>query len=120
MKHPELVGHVLSQCGAFWRGNEASNSPPYEWLTNQYASAPKLPLRFFVDVGARETVGALGGSAPSLLDANRRLGSVLRSKGYIVDYYEVPGGQHSPESWRTRLAPGIVALLPLTPPSAPR
>src|SRR4029077_7296911 len=30
-RHPELFGLVLSQSGAFWRGPEASNDPPYEW-----------------------------------------------------------------------------------------
>jgi enterochelin esterase family protein len=119
MKHPELFGNVLSQSGAFWRGNEASNSPPYEWLVEQFSTRAKLPIRFFLDVGSRETVGALGGAAPSLLNANRHLSAALKSKGYTVDYYEVPGGEHSPETWRTRLAPGIVALLPI-PTSAPR
>jgi enterochelin esterase family protein len=119
MKHPELFGNVLSQSGAFWRGNEASNSPPYEWLTDQFAASARRPIRFVVDVGSRETVGALGGSAPSLLNANKHLADVLKSKGYAVEYYEVPNGVHAPESWRTRLAPGIVALLPI-PTSAPR
>jgi enterochelin esterase family protein len=119
MKHPELFGNVLSQSGAFWRGNEASNSPPYEWLTDQFATSAKRPIRFVLDVGSRETVGALGGSAPSLLNANQHLANVLKSKGYTVEYYEVPNGVHAPESWHTRLAPGIVALLPI-PTSAPR
>lgn len=120
MRYPALFGNVLSQSGAFWRGNEASNSPPYEWLTDHFAASPKLALRFFLDVGSRETGGALGGAAPSLLNANKRLSTVLKSKGYVVDYYEVPGGQHSPEWWRTRLAPGIAALLPPTPTSVPQ
>src|SRR5439155_25694335 len=110
LEYPALFGNVLSQSGAFWRGNEASNSPPYEWLTEQYATSPKKELRFFIDVGARETVGALGGAAPSLLDANQHLSSVLKAKGYAVDYFVVPNGQHAPDTWRTRLSQGIVAL----------
>ena len=115
MKYPALFGNVLSQSGAFWRGNEASDAPPYEWLTEQFASSPKQNLRFFIDVGSRETFGALGGIAPSLLDANRRLSAVLKAKGYPVDYLEVPNGRHSPDTWRARLPFGIVALLPLVP-----
>jgi enterochelin esterase family protein len=113
MTYPSLFGNVLSQSGAFWRGNEASNAPPYEWLTRQFASATKLNLKFFIDVGTRETVGALGGTAPSLLDANQRLYAVLKGKGYAVQYFEVPNGQHSPDTWRKRLPEGIVALLPV-------
>ena len=60
-------------------------------------------------------MGALGGAAPSLLDANRRLRDVLRAKRYAVDYLEVPGGEHSPESWRARLPVGLAALAPAAP-----
>jgi enterochelin esterase family protein len=112
MRYPTLFGNVLSQSGAFWRGNEASNAPPYEWLTQQFASSPKLNVNFVLEVGTKETVGALGGAAPSLLDANRRLHAVLVAKGYSVRYFEVPGGDHSPETWRTRLPVGIATLLP--------
>ena len=113
MKYPSLFGRVLSQSGAFWRGNEASDGPPYEWLTQHVASSPRSSITFFIDVGTRETVGALGGRAPSLLDANRRLSSALIEKGYAAQYFEVPGGAHSPETWHTRLPQGIVALLPV-------
>ena len=114
MKFPALFGNVLSQSGAFWRGNEATNAPPYEWLTQQFQALPKLNLRFFIDVGSRETVGALNGAAPSLLDANRRLVAVLRTKGYEVTSFEVPNGEHSPDTWRARLPIGIGLLLPAT------
>ena len=113
LKYPALFGNVLSQSGAFWRGNEASNAPPYEWLTQQYATSPKVNVRFFIDVGSKETVGALSGAAPSLLAVNQRLRTVLEQEGYDVEYFEVPNGQHSPESWSKRLPVGIVALAPL-------
>jgi len=113
ISHPAVFGNVLSQSGAFWRGNEGSNSPPYEWLTEQYALAPKADIRFFLDVGSMETMGALGGSAPSLLDANDRFRSVLEKKGYTVQYFVVPNGTHSFDTWRRRLPVGIVALAPM-------
>jgi len=59
------------------------------------------------------TVGALGGAAPSLLDANRRLRGVLAAKGYALAYDEVPGGRHSPETWSRRLPIGVVHLAPM-------
>jgi enterochelin esterase-like enzyme len=109
-KRPDLFGNVLSQSGAFWRGNEGSNDPPYEWLTGQYAAAPKRDIRFVLEVGALESQGALGGAAPSILEANRRLRDALRKKGYDVTYAEVPNGRHTPESWRERLPDAIAAL----------
>ena len=41
LTHPELFGNVWSQSGAFWRGAEASNGQPYEWLTSQVQAWPK-------------------------------------------------------------------------------
>ena len=107
-RHPELFGNVLSQSGAFWRGPEASNEPPFEWLTGQYAASPRKDIRFVLEVGSRESTGALGGLAPSILEANRRLRDTLLRKGYDVVYTEVPDGTHSPETWRARL-PAMIA-----------
>jgi enterochelin esterase-like enzyme len=110
LAYPTLFGNVLSQSGAFWRGNEGSNGAPYEWVTQAYASSPRRDTRFFLDVGSMETVGAMGGAAPSLVDATRRLRDVLQSKGYAIQYFEVPGGRHAPDTWAKRLPVGIVAL----------
>ena len=107
--HPELFGKVLSQSGAFWRGYASSNTPPYEWLTQQYASQPRRDVRFFVDVGSRETSHAVG-TGPVFIEAVRRLRDVLRTKGYPLTYTEVPGGQHSPETWVKRLPVGLELL----------
>jgi len=110
LQRPDLFGKVLSQSGAFWRGAEASNEPPYEWLTEQYGRKDNKGIRFFLDVGSTETRGALQGAAPSILDANRHLKDVLIRKGYTVSYFEVPGGAHAPEFWRLRLPAGLVEL----------
>ena len=110
LERPDLFGNVLSQSAALWRGAEGSNAAPFEWLTTQYAAATKKDVRIFLDVGALETRGALGGTAPSILDANRRLRDVLVAKGYRAEFTEVPGGQHSPESWRPRLPIGLATL----------
>jgi enterochelin esterase-like enzyme len=115
-RRPDLFGNVISQSGAFWRGNENSNGAPYEWLTSQFAGAPRKPVRFYLDVGAAETNGTLGGTAPSILSANRRLRDALRAKGYDVTYKEVIGGVHSPESWSARLPAGLTAIAPVQRP----
>lgn len=116
-KRPDLFGRVLSQSGAFWRGNEGSNGAPYEWLTKQYASSARKDLHFFLDVGSLESAGAMGGAAPSILAANRHLRDALVAKGYAVSYTEVPDGAHAPPSWRLRLPEGIVALAAPVPAS---
>jgi enterochelin esterase family protein len=110
LMRPDLFGKVLSQSGAFWRGAEASNDAPFEWLTAQYAARPKQDIRFFLDVGGLENGATLGGSGPVFIDANRRLRDVLRKKGYTVAYTEVRGGVHAPITWNPRLQVGIVAL----------
>jgi enterochelin esterase-like enzyme len=109
-KRPDLFGSVLSQSGAFWRGNEGSNEAPYEWLTSQYAASPRKDIRFLLEVGSRESRGALGGAAPSILEANRRLRDALTKKGYAVIYAEVPDGDHAPTFWRQRLPAALAAL----------
>ena len=108
--HPELFGNVWSQSGAFWRGAEGSNSAPYEWLASQVKAAPAKPVRFMLDVGALEDHATLGGAGPNFLHASRRFRDALEAKGYEFTYTEVPGGNHAPQWWKTRLADGIVLL----------
>jgi enterochelin esterase family protein len=110
LMRPDLFGNVWSQSGAFWRGAEGSNSPPYEWLTGQVQASPRKPVRFFLDVGALEDHPTLGGSGPNFRDATRRLHEALVAKGYDVSYTEVPGGNHAEQWWRPRMAVGIVGL----------
>jgi enterochelin esterase family protein len=109
-ERPDLFGNVLSQSGAFWRGAEASNDAPYEWLTSQVAASPKKDVRFYMDVGELEDHATLGGSGPNFRDANRRLRDALKAKGYNVTYAEIPQGQHAPQYWMTQLPVGIVTL----------
>jgi enterochelin esterase-like enzyme len=108
--HPQLFGNVWSQSGAFWRGPEAANGAPYEWLTAQVKAAPRKPVRFVLDVGALEDHATLGGAGPNFRDASRRFRDALVAKGYDVTYTEVPGANHAPQWWKTRLADGIVQL----------
>jgi len=110
LQRPELFGNVLAQSGAFWRGSEASNDAPYEWLTAFVSREPRAAVRFWMDVGAGEDHPTLGGRGPNFLGANRRLRDALLAKGYDVTYTEVPGGQHAPQYWMLRLPDGIVGL----------
>jgi len=103
-RHPEVFGNVLSQSGAFWRGNEGASTPG-EWLTEQFRRSPRLPLRFYIEVGAGETHRVVNGVV--FIEANRRLRDVLRAKGYPMQYVEVPGAKHEPGHWKSALPAGI-------------
>ncbi|HEX6560245.1 MAG TPA: alpha/beta hydrolase-fold protein [Longimicrobiales bacterium] len=110
LQRPDLFGNVLAQSGAFWRGAEGANTAPFEWLTQQYASRPRLDIRFYLDVGSTETHAVLGGSGPVFIDALRRFRQALTRRGYDVAYAEVPGGVHAPASWRRQLPAALVLL----------
>jgi enterochelin esterase-like enzyme len=110
-ERPDLFGNVWSQSGAFWRGAEASNGAPYEWLTAQARASPKQDVKFVLDVGAMEDHLTLGGSGPNFLQAHRRFADALRARGYDVTATEVPGGNHAPQWWRQRLAFGITQIV---------
>jgi enterochelin esterase-like enzyme len=71
---------------------------------------PRKPVRFVLDVGALEDHATLGGAGPNFRDASRRFRDALVAKGYDVTYTEVPGANHAPQWWKTRLADGIVQL----------
>ncbi len=95
----------------FWRGANGSNGAPYEWLASQYAASPKLDIRFLLDVGSLETIKVIGGTGPRFIDAHRRFRDALVAKGYEVEYTEVAGGVHNPETWRPRLAGDIMSVV---------
>jgi enterochelin esterase family protein len=109
LQRPDVFGNVLSQSGAFWRGPEGSNSPPFEWLAGRVAAGPKRDVRFFLDVGELETHRVLG-TGPAFIEAHRRFRDALRAKGYALSGTEVPGGQHAPEFWAKRLPTALVTL----------
>jgi len=111
LARPDLFGNVLSQSGAFWRGAEASNGEPYEWLTTQVSAGTRRDVRFYMDVGEYEDHATLGGSGPNFLAASRRFRDALLAKGYRVKYVEVPKGMHAPQYWMQTLPAAIVELL---------
>lgn len=103
-RHPEAFGNVLSQSGAFWW--RPTNDAEHEWLIHQLVAPPRLPLRFYLDVGIFEN----GFMDPSMLVANRHMRDVLRAKDYFVAYAEYVGGHDYP-CWEVTLPDGLLALL---------
>jgi enterochelin esterase-like enzyme len=114
-KHPEVFGNVLSQSGSFWwKPDEEKN---FEWLTQQFATSPRLPVRFSFEAGLMEnTSGGPPGRPvpPPLLTANRNLRDALESKGYSINYTEFEGN-HTMFNWRGTLASHLIALVGIKP-----
>jgi enterochelin esterase family protein len=107
LSYPDLFQVVLSQTGWFrWRPD---GDPEFEWLARQFVAAPRLPLRFHLDVGVLENARMLD-DGPTQLLANRHMRDVLQAKGYPLDYVEYSGG-HDFSSLEYPLAEALVRLL---------
>jgi enterochelin esterase-like enzyme len=96
LRHPEIFGNVLSESGYFsWDPDEDRTADEedleFEWIVRQFASQPKVPLRFYLEVGLLERDHDFPDS-PSLLQSNRHMRDVLIAKGYPVQYQEFAGG----------------------------
>ncbi|MFG2177326.1 enterochelin esterase [Streptomyces abikoensis] len=100
-RRPARFGNALSQSGSFWWPDGTEFDGGSEWLTRQFATCEKLPVRFHLEVGLQEWM---------LLPQNRHLRNVLEARGYDVDYREFNGG-HDYACWRGGLADGLVGLL---------
>jgi enterochelin esterase-like enzyme len=101
LRFPEVFGNILSLSGSYWWSPRNDNEP--EWLTRQFAAAPKLPLRFVVAVGSME-------ERATQLVTNRHFRDVLNAKGYAVEFQEF-NGIHGYLNWRDGLARGIIGLI---------
>ena len=106
-RHPEVFGNVISQSGSFWWTPQGDAE--HEWLTRQFVTSPKLPVRFYLDVGLMET-GATPNNGPDMVVVNRHMRDVLLAKGYSVHYREFNGG-HEYLNWRGTFADALLALI---------
>jgi len=106
-RHPEIFGNVISQSGSFWWKPEADAE--HEWLTRQFVTSPRLPVRFYLDIGLMET-GATPDNGPDMVVVNRHMRDVLLAKGYFVHYREFNGG-HEYLNWRGTFADALLALV---------
>jgi enterochelin esterase family protein len=103
---PRVFGNVIAQSGSFWW--PAPSAQP-EWLTRAYATRPRLPLRFYLDVGNRETSSTRGDNLDQLT-VTRHFRDVLVERGYQVSYAEYVGA-HDYVNWRRTFADGLLAVL---------
>jgi enterochelin esterase family protein len=99
-RNPDLFTKVGSQSGCFTahpNGGDEYHDP--EWFTEQFALAPRQPLRLYLQTGQLEW----------LLAPNRRFAAVLVDKGYPHCYEELPSG-HNWATWGQGLASGLTFL----------
>jgi len=104
LKYSEVFGNVLSQSGSYWykpEGSECNESNC--WMSTQYKSVDKLPLKFYLNIGVIET-------KDRIIDTNKNLRDVLISKGYDVDFEEFKSG-HDYLCWGETLAHGLISLI---------
>jgi enterochelin esterase-like enzyme len=99
--HPEMFGNLLSLSGSVhWKKNGYEGKTP--WLLNNIENYKKLPLRVFMRAGLLEN--------EPLLEGNKNLYKILKSKGYDVVFSEFLGG-HDDIWWQNELPQGLVTLL---------
>src|SRR5207249_8101456 len=75
VNRPDLFGNVLSESGAYWRGNEGDEEE-FEWVRKEVEKNPKLPVRFVLQTGALE-ITPTPNNGPSINVANHRLRDAL-------------------------------------------
>jgi enterochelin esterase-like enzyme len=128
LDHPEAIGNVLAQSGAFWRGightarywGDPAHDEGREGFALAVASRPapsaKVRVRFYLTIGRLENTIAFNDGLISMLHASRHVRDVLQARGYDVTLRETSGG-HDPYNWETALPDALVALLSVEPPT---
>jgi enterochelin esterase family protein len=105
LRASETFGNVLSQSGSFWWDKDPEEDIQQEWIIQQFIKSPRLPLRFYLEVGLKEDWGWI-----SMVGCNRHFRDVLVLKGYEVHYSEFNGYHHN-VSHRGSLADGLLRLI---------
>ena len=105
--YPKVFGAVLSQTG--WFRWHPEGDEEYHWLAREMSQAPKVPVKFWLQVGNLEIAQMLDGG-PTQLTANQYMRDTLLAKGYQVSYQEYSGG-HDASSLEFPLAQGLIEIL---------
>ena len=99
--HPDRFGWVIGQSAAAWWPGDNVGGLSGRQVVDAYAGGDHVPVRFFLEVGSRES---------ELLQSVRDMHDVLLKRGYDVRYREYEGG-HDVACWRGGLADGLIAAL---------
>jgi enterochelin esterase-like enzyme len=130
--HPEAIGAVIAQSGAFWRGlggtaalwGDPARDEGREGFARLAATSPLAahegtPVRFWLTIGRLESGAAFSADSVSMLHASRHVRDVLQAKGYPVTLRETSGG-HDPYNWEASLPEALETLLGPGAPATPR
>jgi enterochelin esterase-like enzyme len=107
---PHIFGNVISQAASLWWGPGFRMDVPRSaggytpgWLIEQYRASPRLPVRFWIEIGLME-------QAALMIEPNRRMKALLEEKGYDLTYSE-PCGGHDTALWRGTLGTALAKML---------
>lgn len=103
LRYPNVFGNVLSQSGSYWYKRKEYNEDECIWINNKFNKKQKLPLKFYINVGAIEPKA-------SMKDTNKAFKDNLIELGYEVKFEEFGSG-HDHLYWGETLANGLIYLL---------
>lgn len=128
LQHPEAIGNVIAQSGAFWRGightahywSDPARDDGREGFARAVASRPSATAtpsaRFYLTIGRFENRSAFSDGLISMLQASRHVRDVLQAKAYDVTLRETNGG-HDPYNWEATLPDALIALIGVKSPT---
>lgn len=105
LRYSNIFGNVLSQSGSYWYKRDGYDSNKILWINNQFNEKGKLPLKFYINVGAIEP-------KVSMKDTNISFKDNLISHGYDVKFEQFGSG-HDHIYWGETLADGLIYLIGL-------
>lgn len=97
-KYPQYFPNVLSLSGSYWW---APKNHPGEWLSEQFATQPTKPIKFYLNAGLFEG---------NLLTSNRHFMHILQAKGYRYYYHETASA-HDYLHWQGEFTTGLQYFL---------
>lgn len=114
LKHSDVFGNVLCKSGSFWHrpiNSDEENQVELEnkgdeldcWMSEQIKLSPKLPLRFYMNIGVLE-------NKQRMINNSLNVKKTLESLDYHVDFEFFKSG-HDYLSWGQTLATGLISLI---------
>lgn len=110
LRHAEVFGSVASMSGTIAWGTFGADNPT---IVSEYASAPPLGLRIYLDSGGSEGSGCPEGGSDNYC-GNVELADALRGWGWVDEhdlfYRWAPGAPHNEAAWADRLLPALLEV----------